>query len=353
MNNQILSYDLKEGVYHVLEDKSLIIPEKFIFCINDSCSFRCKMCYNWTNKPNPKLKYNDWIKKLDEIYVHKKKDIEINIVGGEPLELPWAVDLIAYAKRLGFTVSLSTNGYHLKRLVENIVKSDLDNVSISLDGATAKTHDFVRGVKGSYDRIIEAIKCLKEYPKDIRPRIVIQSLIMGLNVDELEDLVYFASDEKNADDGIYFMVIMKPNSPKINDQWKETDKFNLWPKDINKALRKIQILYEMKNKGYKILNSKEQLIAFHNYFKNPDSFIKSKQCNVDDFGAFIESTGKVFICRDFLELGKVNSRNIISVLNSGKSKAIRSKMLRCKKNCNYLINCFYQDEKKSKFEEGK
>ena len=216
MNNQILSYDLKEGVYHVLEDKSLIIPEKFIFCINDSCSFRCKMCYNWTNKPNPKLKYNDWIKKLDEIYVHKKKDIEINIVGGEPLELPWAVDLIAYAKRLGFTVSLSTNGYHLKRLAENIVKSDLDNVSISLDGATAKTHDFVRGVKGSYDRIIEAIKCLKEYPKDIRPRIVIQSLIMGLNLDELEDLVYLASNADYSDDGIYFMVITKPNSPKTS-----------------------------------------------------------------------------------------------------------------------------------------
>jgi MoaA/NifB/PqqE/SkfB family radical SAM enzyme len=130
------------------------------------------------------------------------------------------------------------------------MKSGLDNVSISLDGATAKTHDFVRGVKGSYDKIFDAINFFKKYPKNERPRIVLQSLIMGLNLDELKKLVILASNEKYSDDGIYFMVITKPNSPKIEDEWREKDKFNLWPKDIDKALKKMQILHDMKLKGY-------------------------------------------------------------------------------------------------------
>ena len=36
-----------------------------------------------------------------------------------------------------------------------------------------------------------------------------------------------ASDEKYSDDGIYFMVITKPNSPKIDDEWREKDKY-IW-----------------------------------------------------------------------------------------------------------------------------
>jgi MoaA/NifB/PqqE/SkfB family radical SAM enzyme len=349
-----VNYNLNSGVYAVEDQKaaSLNVPQKFVFCINDSCSFRCKMCYNWTNKHKPNLQYKDWVKKLYEINLYKKNDIEINIIGGEPLEISWTPDLISCAKKLGFTVSLSTNAYFVdQEMAKKLVDARLDNISISLDGATAKTHDYIRGVKGAYDKLASAMKFLRAYPKGVRPRIVVQSLIMGINLDELEDIVYFASDDTLVDDGVYMMAIMKPNSPTIGDNWKEEDKFHLWPKDINKAMEKVRMLYAMKSKGYRVLNSNEQLKAFYDYFKSPDSFVKTKSCNVKDFGGFVESTGKVFICREFEELGNTKSKNIIKILNSETSKSVRGGMEKCSKNCNYLINCFYQDENSSSWQE--
>jgi len=320
--------------------QNFVLPKKYVFCINDSCSFRCKMCFNWTNKPHPELTYDDWIRKLEEINEYGSENVEINIIGGEPLEIPWVIDLIKHAKQLGFIVSLSTNGYHLnKTMVKKLCNSGLDDISISLDGFKASTHDYVRGINGSYDKLMEGMKLLQLYSN--RPRINIQTLIMGYNIDEIIDLTKFVSKSKLVDKGITFMAVMKPND-NVSGNWRTNSE--LWPKDIPKTLKTIKKLIELKKKGYRILNSNKQLKGFYNYFKEPDLFVKNKPCNVKDFGAFLETTGNVYICRELGELGNIKQENIIDVLNSDISDITRLSMEKCTENCNYLINCFYQDE---------
>jgi AdoMet-dependent heme synthase len=84
------------------------------------------------------------------------------ITGGDPLARPDVFDLIAHARandiRVGLApaVSPAIGDSALDRLADLGVRS----VSISLDGATAATHDGIRLVPGHFAETVEALKAL-------------------------------------------------------------------------------------------------------------------------------------------------------------------------------------------------
>ncbi len=114
----------------------------------------------------------------------------VKLTGGEPLLHPdflRFVDLIK-EKNLGLTIETNATlmtpeiAMHLKE------KSTLGDVSVSIDGANAKSHDSFRSVPGAYDKAVAGIKMLVEV--GYHPQ-VIMSLHAG-NVDEIEELVHLA-----------------------------------------------------------------------------------------------------------------------------------------------------------------
>ncbi len=65
---------------------------------------------------------------------------------------------IKKAKDLGCnSITVDTNGYLFNDILLKIKPQDIDYFSFSLDGATAKTNDWIRG-KGSYDTCIAGIR---------------------------------------------------------------------------------------------------------------------------------------------------------------------------------------------------
>ena len=45
-----------------------------------------------------------------------------------------------------------------KRILRELKTAGVQRMSLSLDGATRETHDSFRGVQGTYDRTIEAVR---------------------------------------------------------------------------------------------------------------------------------------------------------------------------------------------------
>jgi len=87
----------------------------------------------------------------------------INFFGGEPLVRKDLPELIAYAKSFGMGTAMDCNGYLLDRdMAATLAKAELDMAHISIDSADPKKHDEMRGVKGIFDRAINAIKYCKE-----------------------------------------------------------------------------------------------------------------------------------------------------------------------------------------------
>ncbi len=86
------------------------------------------------------------------------------LTGGDPLKRPDIDHLVRYGTALGLRVSLSPSPTPLltRDALSRLQTAGLARLAISLDGSTATMHDMFRGVQGSYDRALQAIRWAHE-----------------------------------------------------------------------------------------------------------------------------------------------------------------------------------------------
>jgi len=116
----------------------------------------------------------------------------IKLTGGEPLLHPDFVRFVDLIKEKELGLTIETNGTLMTESLARYLKekSTLSHISVSLDGATAATHDPFRGVKGSFDKAVQGIRFLVEV--GFHPQIIM-SLHAG-NINEIEALVALATE---------------------------------------------------------------------------------------------------------------------------------------------------------------
>jgi len=86
----------------------------------------------------------------------------IILSGGEPLLRPDIFQIARHGKALGMRVSLASNGTTItSQVADEIAASGISRVSISLDGASSKKHDLIRG-KGSFQAAMRGIENLRD-----------------------------------------------------------------------------------------------------------------------------------------------------------------------------------------------
>jgi len=79
----------------------------------------------------------------------------VDISGGEPLLMRNLPQLAGKLAEDGVAVSVTTNGWHLARLAEDLADA-VDAVRVSLDGPEPASHDALRG-EGSFTRAVQGI----------------------------------------------------------------------------------------------------------------------------------------------------------------------------------------------------
>lgn len=82
------------------------------------------------------------------------------VTGGDPLMRRDALDLVRAASEAGLHVGLSPSATPrlLRSDFRELKEAGVQRMSLSLDGATRETHDAFRGVPGTYDRTLEAVR---------------------------------------------------------------------------------------------------------------------------------------------------------------------------------------------------
>ena len=108
------------------------------------------------------------------------------ITGGDPLMRDDCFDLIAHARMRGLQVgfSPSVTGRLTRAALEQAQDAGTHRLHLSLDGATAATHDGFRGVAGSFERTLRAMTRVRELSLPLQ----VGTTVNRLNVDELEDI---------------------------------------------------------------------------------------------------------------------------------------------------------------------
>ncbi|MHA1193008.1 MAG: radical SAM/SPASM domain-containing protein [Promethearchaeota archaeon] len=85
----------------------------------------------------------------------------IALMGGEPLIRDDWYQIAKEVKKNEMDLSIVTNGLNLEEKIDEIKTLGTDCVSISLDGGSSKTHDYLRGMKGSFQKTIEGLNLLE------------------------------------------------------------------------------------------------------------------------------------------------------------------------------------------------
>jgi SynChlorMet cassette radical SAM/SPASM protein ScmF len=130
---------------------------------------------------------------LFELAIREGEPLGVNhlkLTGGEPFVHPQIQRMLDYAAERGLGVTIETNGTLITadwaRYLQE--KTTVRSISVSLDGSTAATHDYLRGVAGSLARAQAGIRHLVD--AGYHPQ-VIMSLYEG-NLDEIERLARWA-----------------------------------------------------------------------------------------------------------------------------------------------------------------
>ncbi len=151
-----------------IEDKALTAyrlgrPSEVIWNITDRCNLLCDHCYMSA----------DGSARADQLSAAQAMDVVRQIgeaqvpllflTGGEPLMRPDFWELLAAARGYGIRVTVSTNATMIDSTVARRLKTHgIDWVATSLYGP-ADFHDRMVGVGGTHQRVVRAIRTLREH----------------------------------------------------------------------------------------------------------------------------------------------------------------------------------------------
>ncbi|MBN2305621.1 MAG: radical SAM protein [Anaerolineae bacterium] len=147
--------DLPEGVPPL---------EMLYLYIAGSCNLACRHCWIApTFSPNgstgPFIRLDHVRKAIDEA-----KSLGLNrikLTGGEPTLHPEFRELVRLIHAEGLGITIETNGTLIDaELAQFLAEHGCGMISVSVDGATAETHDALRNVPGSYERALAGIRAL-------------------------------------------------------------------------------------------------------------------------------------------------------------------------------------------------
>ncbi len=143
-------------------ETNTMTPRLVAWEITRSCNLSCVHCRASAERgPYPgELDTETCLRILDEISEIAKPIVILT--GGEPLLRDDIFELARYGSDLGLRMVMATNGtLFTPELITELQANGIRRVSVSLDGATAESHDRFRQVSGAFDRAVAGIEALR------------------------------------------------------------------------------------------------------------------------------------------------------------------------------------------------
>ncbi len=155
------------------------------YSLTRRCNLKCKHCYSSAGGED---EHELTARRAREV-VRQVADAGSRIIvfdGGEPLMRDDIYELINLANTAGLITVLGTNGTLITSAVaQNLVDSGLHRCAVSIDGATAGTHEWIRGVKGCFEKAVRGARLIYEAGIPLQ----INTCLNSHNQHELNDII--------------------------------------------------------------------------------------------------------------------------------------------------------------------
>jgi len=146
--------------------KYIITVSPYIY-VGYYCNNNCTFCSE-ADEYLEHLKEKSLPEIKKELKIIRKHYDFVNVMGREPTIRPDILEIVKFAKSLKFKrVGITTNGRLLSIPVfaRALLKTDINQIGISLSGASATVHDRQTRVPGSFAQTITGIKNVLKYKK--------------------------------------------------------------------------------------------------------------------------------------------------------------------------------------------
>ncbi|MDP7324130.1 MAG: radical SAM protein [Candidatus Woesearchaeota archaeon] len=292
----------------LLRSKLTKKPVLLSHLVTRSCNLDCPYCL-WKKNGLDAMNTEEVLKVHSD--AAKNGFIGCFLWGGEPLLRKDIDKILAFDRKLGWWITMATNGSYLMPQAEAVAKN-VNDLLVSIDSPSTVL-DKIRKEEGTFEACKKGIRAVKA----INPKcnIKICCVISKHNKDSVKEVCAFAQQEKC---GVIFQHIDK--NPGLR-------KFSENP-DINQEERDqvIKEIITLKEKKYPIFNS-------YTYLKQFMSSGKKYSCRSQNLYFTVWPNGEVSGCATGKYYGNVLKDGIRKILNSPEYASFLKVSNKCSK-CN-------------------
>lgn len=171
------------------------VPIGGTFELSPVCNFACRMCYvrktakEVAESQRPILTLDDWLRIAHE--AREQGMLYLLLTGGEPFLWPHFWELYEELVKMGFLVSINTNGSLIDdKAVERLKRLPPRRVNITLYGASDETYEALCQTKGVFTRVTHAIESLRKAGILVK----LNGTMTPDNICDLDYLIDYAKD---------------------------------------------------------------------------------------------------------------------------------------------------------------
>jgi SynChlorMet cassette radical SAM/SPASM protein ScmF len=162
--------------------------------LTEGCNMKCRHCWLAPKFETPEHQHGHLDFDLLRSTVWQAKPLgltRVKLTGGEPLLHPRIGEILDFIKGEDLSLTVETNGVLCSpELATQLAAAKRPSISVSLDGADAATHEWVRGIAGSFAASTRGVANLAS--AGLKPQIIMS--VMRHNRNQMEALVAMAED---------------------------------------------------------------------------------------------------------------------------------------------------------------
>jgi cytosylglucuronate decarboxylase len=131
--------------------------QRYLFIrILEACNANCFMCGFALSRDDYRFSLTEFERLLPQAVAAGVRFIRFT--GGEPLLHKEIVPLVSAGAVAGMKMSIITNGAFLPRMIDALADAGLEQIIVSIDGSSARSHDQYRGTPGLFDRCLTGLR---------------------------------------------------------------------------------------------------------------------------------------------------------------------------------------------------
>src|SRR5215471_18664842 len=180
-------------------------PMLVIWEVTQACDLACVHCRaSAQSERNPgELTMEQGYRLLNQI--KSFGDPLMVFTGGDPLKRPDLYDLIRYSVKIGLKTNVTPSATPLLTddAIDRFQAAGVSRMAISVDGHDARSHDDFRGVPGTFDRAMSALR----HARDIGLDTQFQTTVTRRNMAHLHDIAEIVREMRSKMWSLFFLIV--------------------------------------------------------------------------------------------------------------------------------------------------